>query len=172
MKKESFSDKPRHATFDWCTFQIGQCRLHVHLTRTKEFYALLPKITENCTCDGCKIFENEVIKQENRLFEILNEMKVDLSRQPNINPDGICCVGQTKPGKIGYMGNYFVYGQIGKTTKDSKQVNEENIVTEVNFNDTEFGKNTHVTVKQFEPDKLSFEFYMDVDSNSKNDIIT
>jgi hypothetical protein len=36
-------------------------------------------------------------------------MGVDLSRQPNINPDGVSCVGESKPGKIGYMGYYFVY---------------------------------------------------------------
>ena len=120
MGRGYFSDERWHNTFDWCTFQVGQCRLHIHLARTKAFYASQPKITENCSCNNCKYFEDEIIYSDNNLFIVLRKMGADLSRQPNVNPDGVCCVGETKPGKIGYMGNYFVYGQIGKTTKDAK----------------------------------------------------
>jgi hypothetical protein len=163
MGRGYFTGKPWHSTIDWCTFQIGQCRLHVHTKRTKEFYATQPKITENCSCGFCKFFEMEVINQPNRLFEILKKMEVDLSRQPNKNPDGVCCVGDTKKDKLGYMGNYFVFGEIGKTSKKTAQINNDNEVSEVTFNDTEFGDNTLVTIKQVDKDKLSFEFYMDVD---------
>jgi hypothetical protein len=163
MGQENSKQKPWLGIGDWCTFQIGQCRLHVHLKRTKEFYATQPKITENCSCDECKYFESEVINQPNKLFELLKRMEVDLSRQPNINPDGISCVGDTKPDKIGYMGNYFVFGEIGKTSKKTALINDDNTVDEVTFNDTEFGVNTQVTIKQVESDKISFEFYMDVD---------
>ncbi len=165
MGRGYFTGKPWHSTIDWCTFQIGQCRLHVHLKKTKEFYATQPKITENCSCGYCKYFETVVIHQPNRLFEILKKMEVDLGRQPNINPDGICCVGDTKPNKLGYMGNYFVFGEIGKTSKKTAQVNDDSSVKEVTFNNTEFGDNTQVTIKQVDKDKISFEFYMDVDKS-------
>jgi hypothetical protein len=156
-------DRPWLSADEWCSFQIGQCRLHIHLKKTKEFYASQPKISENCFCEHCNYFESEVINQPNRLFEILRSIEVDLSRQPNINPDSVSCVGEAKPGKLGYMGNYFAFGQIGKTSKKGKTVNEDNSVREVIFNDVEFGPNTSVTIKQVEEDKLSFCFYMDVD---------
>jgi hypothetical protein len=159
-------DKPWLSTDDWCSFQIGQCRLHIHLKRTKEFYVSQPKISENCLCGYCNFFESQVIHQPNRLFEILRKMEVDLSRQPNINPDGVSCVGETKPGQLGYLGNYFVFGHIGKTSKTSKKVNADNRVSEVMFNDVEFGPHTSVTIQQVEEEKLSFCFYMDVDKPS------
>ncbi|HWK02451.1 MAG TPA: hypothetical protein VNS58_02390 [Puia sp.] len=160
-------DKPWLSTDDWCSFQLGQCRLHIHLKRTKEFYASQPKISENCLCGYCKYFESEVINQPHSLFDILRKMEVDLSRQPNINPDGISCVGETKPGKLGYMGNYFVFGEIGKTSKKGKNLRADGSVNEVTFNDMEFGAGTTVTVKQVEEGKLSFSFYMDVDKTAE-----
>jgi hypothetical protein len=163
MGRGYFSGKPWHSTFDWCTFQIGQCRLHIHAKRTKEFYSAQPKISENCSCGYCKYFETEVVTQPNRLFDLLRKMEVDLSRQPNINPNGVSCIGESKPNKLGYMGNYFVYGEIGKTSKKNKKINDDKSVSEVIFNDAEFGTNIQVTIKQVEEDKLSFEFYMDVE---------
>lgn len=153
MGRGYFTGKPWHSTTDWCTFQIGHCRLHIHTKRTKNFYATQPKITENCSCGYCKYFETEVINQPNRLFEILKKMEVDLSRQPS----------ETKQDKFGYIGNYFVFGEIGKTSKKTAKLNNDNTVSQVTFNDTEFGENTQVTIKQIDKDKLSFEFYMDVD---------
>ena len=171
MGRGYFSGKPWHSTTDWCTFQIGQCRLHVHTKRTKEFYEKQPRITENCSCGYCKYFENVVISQPNRLFQILRSMEVDLNRQPNIHPDGICYVGDTKQDKLSYMGYYFVFGEIGKTSKKTKKMNADNAVDEVSFNDIEFGKNTGVTIKQIEEDKLSFEFYMEIDKTEELDLI-
>lgn len=167
MEQEDITRKPWLSTPDWCTFQIGQCRLHIHTKQTKLFYATQPKITENCSCGYCKYFEREVINQPNRLFEVLKQMEVDLSRQPNINPDGVSCVGDTKQDKLGYMGNYFVFGEIGKTSKKTAQINDDNAVSEVTFNNTEFGDHTQVTIKQVDKDKLSFEFYMDVDKTKE-----
>lgn len=167
MEQEDITRKPWLSTPDWCTFQIGQCRLHIHTKRTKDFYATQPKITEKCVCGYCKYFESEVINQPNRLFDVLKKMEVDLSRQPNINPDGVSCVGETKQDKLGYMGNYFVFGEIGKTSKKTAKLNGDNTVSQVTFNDTEFGENTQVTITQVDKDKLSFEFYMDVDKASQ-----
>jgi len=165
MEQENFARKPWLSTPDWCTFQIGQCRLHIHIKRTKDFYATLPKITQNCSCGYCKYFETEVINQPHKLFDILEQMEVDLSRQPDINPDGISCVGETKKDRLGYMGNYFVYGEIGKTPNGNPRVNEDISISEVSFNDAEFGNTTQVTIKQVDKDKLSFEFYMQVQAN-------
>jgi hypothetical protein len=163
MGLEDFSDKPWNNTIDWCTFQIGQCRIHVDIKRTKEFYKVQPKITENCTCNYCKYFEEVVLNQSNRLFELLRKMEVDLTRQPNVNPNGVFYIGDTKRDKLGYTGNYFVYGEIGKTSNKTAQKNDENVVCEVTYNNTEFGDNIQVTIKQITKDQLFFEFYMEAD---------
>lgn len=92
-------------------------------------------------------------------------MEVDLSRQPNINPDGVSCVGDTKQDKLGYMGNYFVFGEIGHFK--ISQINDDNTVSQVTFNNTEFGDNTQVTIKQVDKDKLSFEFYMGMSQTNR-----
>jgi hypothetical protein len=143
------------------SFQIGQCRLIVDIRRTKDFYATLPNISTNCSCGNCKYFETQVVQRTNRLFAILSKMGADLSRQPNINPDGVNCLGETKPGKMGYMGYYFVYGRIGKTQKKGIKTSNSSQLPEIEFNDVEFGKDTQVTIKQVEENKLSFEFYVE-----------
>jgi hypothetical protein len=150
---------------DWCIFQIGQCRLHVNIKKTKDYYANLPKISENCACSDCKYFELEAINQTNQLFELLVKMGVDLSRQPDINPDGISCIGESSKGFIGYMGYYFVYGGIGKTSKKTQVTNTENRTVEVSFNNAEFGKQTMFTIKQAKEDKLLFDFYIEVEKS-------
>lgn len=85
-------------------------------------------------------------------------MGVDLSRQPNINPDGVCCVGEIKKNMLGYMGYYFVFGEVGKTSKKTAKLNDDGTVSEITFNNTEFGDNTQVTIKQVDKDKLSLSF--------------
>ena len=144
------------------SFQIGQCRLIADIKRTKDFYSTLPTISTNCSCGNCKYYETEVLQHTNRLFTILSEMGVDLNRQPNINPDGISCVGETKPGKMGYMGYYFVFGRIGKTQKKHIKRIDTGQLLEVEFKDMEFGKDIQVTIKQLDTGKLSFEFYIEV----------
>jgi hypothetical protein len=148
----------------WGIFEIGQYRLHVHTSRTKKFYATQPKISKNCSCGNCKYFETVVINQPNSLFDLLKKMKVDLSRQPNINPDGVSCIGDSHKGMLGYMGNYFVFGKIGKTSKRSAQINYNIAVSELTFDNTEFGDHTVVEIIQVDKNILSFEFYMDVDN--------
>lgn len=146
-----------------CTFQIGKCRIIVDLERTKQFYATLPKITDNCNCGYCEYFEKKVVNKISRLFEVLKRMQVDLTRQPNINPDGIYCVGETKPNKLGYFGYYFIYGSIGKTSKKTASVDSEGNIGKIEFNDREFGTDVRVTITKIDPKKLVFEFYMEVD---------
>jgi len=162
LDKIRSTGKPWHKTIDLCTFQIGQCRLHINLKLTREFYANQPKISENCHCGYCKYFETTVINQPNQLLDLLKTMEVELDRQPNTIDDGISCIGESKPNHLGYIGNYFVFGKIGKTTKKNIILNDEKGVSEVILRNAEFGSNTQVTIKQVESAKLSFEFYMDV----------
>lgn len=147
---------------DYCKFQIGQCRLHINIKRTKEFYALQPKITENCICGDCKYYAENVISKPNKLFSLLVNMGVDLSRQPNINPDGV--IPYNLEDKYLFEGYYFVYGTFGKTSKKTKIINEDNVISEVAFNNKEFGKEIQLVVKQIEHEKLSFEFLLTVKS--------
>ena len=168
MGRGYFTGKPWLSTPDWGTFQIGQCRLHINQKRTKEFYITQPNISVNCSCGYCAYFERDVINQPNKLFALLSRMDVDISKQPHINPDGVCCIGETKPGKLGYMGYYFVYGEIGKTSKKTAILSDDNRVDEVRFNNAEFGNDTQVIIKQVEKDKLSFQFYMEVDNTLEN----
>ena len=145
-----------------CTFQIGQCRITVDLQRTKQFYSSLPRITDNCKCGYCQHYEKDIISKSNPFFDVLKRMNVDLSRQPNINPDGISCVGETKPGKLEYLGYYFVYGHLGKTSKKNSLKDMEGNLEKVEFNNREFGADMQVTIQKVDHEKLSFEFYMQV----------
>lgn len=139
--------------------QIGQCRIDVDTEKTKMFYSKQPRITENCACNFCSYFENEVISQPNRLFEILRVMSVDLKRQPDLDPAGLDCF-DTRNNQLSYKGYYFVFGKIVKTTKKTAVRDENNTVTEIGFNETEFGPGTLATIKQIDEDKLVFEFYV------------
>jgi hypothetical protein len=149
--------------FDNCNLQIGQCRITIDLRKTKEFYSTLPKITENCNCGDCERFEKDIINRPSRLFDILTSMQVDLSRQPNINTDGISCIGEVRENKVGYLGNYFVYGHFGKTSKKTAILNAEGNIDQVAFSNSEFGANNQVTFKRIDNDKISVEFYIEVE---------
>lgn len=149
-----------------CVFQIGKCRLAINIKHTREFYAGQPSIKQNCSCGYCKYFEEVVVKEANRFWALLKDMGVDLNRQPNINPDGLCCVGEVKPGKVGYLGYYIVFGAIGKTPKKSAKFDAQGDITEVYFNDTEFGEETNVTIKKLDNDRICFEFYIEVQYKS------
>ena len=150
---------------DRCQFQIGQCRVLVDLTETEEFYKKQPKITDNCTCEDCKYFSNVVVEQNNQLFDLLRKMKVDLHRQPNINPDGVYCVDLDN-GKKGYIGYYYVIGELRKTTKKTKVTDDNGNAIEVSFHNAEFGKGVNLTIKQVDHGKLIFDFYLEVDGSS------
>jgi len=151
---------------DRCQFQIGQCRVLVNLTATHEFYKNQPKITDNCTCGDCQYFSDVVIEQNNKLFDLLKKMKVDLQRQPNINPDGVCCVDLDN-GKKGYIGYYYVIGELRKTTKNTKVTDDGGKTIEVSYKNAEFGKGLDLTIKQADKDKLIFDFYLEVNGSSE-----
>lgn len=141
--------------------QIGQCRIQVDTERTKAFYATLPFISENCTCDDCVYFENEVIQKDIRLFKILKSMEVDLKRQPNINPDGVCSFGPTEKYQKAYLGYYQVYGQLRKTQNKTQIRNEDGKLVSVDFYEPSDDAYVHFKIVQKEDDLLEIEFFLE-----------
>ena len=142
-------------------FQIGQCRIYVDTDKTKDFYYILPKISENCKCDDCKYFEYFMTKKEIRIFTILKNMGVDLTRQPNINPDGVCSVGPTDKYNRAYLGYYNVFGQLGKTQRKTQTKNVDGELESVNFIEHTSDNNMNYTIKQIKYNELTVEFYIE-----------
>lgn len=158
----NLNEKPWIGSSDWCGFQLNQCRVKINMKLTEEFYKEQPTITENCNCGYCKYYKTVVIRKPNNFFALLEQMKVDLSRQPNSYPDGLSCTGESKKGELGYNGNYFLFGRIEKTSKKSVIVSNDNKVIAVNFKDAEYGNNIQFSIRQVEKNKISFEFFLTV----------
>jgi hypothetical protein len=142
-------------------FQIGQCRIYVDVDATKKYYGTLPRISENCTCDDCAYFESNVTNQDIRIFKILRDMGVDLTRQPNINPDGVCSIGETEKYKRSYMGYYQFFGQLNKTQKKTQTRDVEGDVETVDFYETTDDTNIQYKIKTDISDKLTVDFYLE-----------
>jgi len=142
-------------------FQVGQCRIYVDTEATIKYYERLPRISENCKCDDCAYFESNVTKKDVRLFGILKDMGVDLTRQPNINPDGICSIGETEKYERTYMGYYQIFGQLGKTQKKASTKSEDGEIETVDFYETTDDTNIQYKIKSDIDDKLTFDFYLE-----------
>jgi hypothetical protein len=132
-------------------FHIGNDLLSIDTLQTKEFYSMLPKITQNCSCGDCAYFEQAVITQDLPLFHLLTEMGVDLTRQSNITPDDICCLGETENGRIGYLGYYKVVGHLKNQNKVIEGMKDD------------FGPFTTLVVKEEKDQELIFDFYIEVE---------
>jgi len=141
-------------------FQIGQCRIYVDTDRTKKFYETLPRISENCNCGNCVYFENEITKKGIRIFEILKTMGVDLTRQPNINPDGVCSVGPTDKYNWAYLGYYQVFGQFGKSQKKTQTKNADGKLESVDFFESLNNSSIQYKIIQDKEDQLTVDFYL------------
>ncbi len=87
-------------------------------------------------------------------------MGVDLARQPDIAPDGICCIGPTKKYERAYFGYYQVFGRLGKTQKTPQTIVDGKLES-VDFFDTVDDSHVHYQIKQETEDKLTFEFYLE-----------
>ncbi|WP_207531819.1 hypothetical protein [Desertivirga arenae] len=110
-------------------FQIEEMILEVDFDATAKYYAEQPQIKENCSCGDCKYFQDELIRQPIKLFELLKQMGVDLSRQPDINPDGIFCINDDITFRKKYVCYYLVVGQIVEFKEKSYTDNESNSLT-------------------------------------------
>lgn len=142
-------------------FQIGQCRITVDLDRTRDFYSELPRISENCKCQDCEHFENVVTNMNIHLFEMLKRMGVNLKRQPNINPDGVCSTGETDEFQRTYMGYYKLFGNVGKAQRTPKLVNSNGELTAFEFRETEEDAFVQYTIKQASTDELTIDFFIE-----------
>ena len=148
-------------------FQIGQCRVFVDTDKTNEFYQELPRISENCTCGDCNYFENEVTKKDIQLFKILLKMGVDLKRQPNINPDGICSTGETEKYLRSYIGYYNLVGQLGKTQRPTQEKNDLGQLESVDFYESEDDSFIQFKIKHQEENRLIVDFYLECEKKKK-----
>jgi len=142
--------------------QIGQCRIYVEETKTKNFYSDQPLITTNCKCQNCQYFERNVVKRDLRLFNNLKAMGVILERQPNINPDGVCCVGDTENFEKGYLRKYKVFAKFGKTQKEPQTKDENGELKSVRFEESKDDFNCSYEIVKISDEDLDFQFWVEV----------
>ncbi len=133
----------------------------VEVDRTKNFYRELPLISENCNCIDCEHFETVVTEMNFRLFEMLNQMGVNLRRQPNINPDGVCSTGETDKFQRAYMGYYKLFEKVGGAERAPSKVNSDGEPTAFEFRETEEDAFVQYTIKQESTDQLTIDFFIE-----------
>ena len=63
--------------------------------------------------------------------------------------------------KLGILAFIMFFGELKKTTKKRKVLDENGEIIKVSFNDAEFGDNIQVTINRIDIDKLSFDFYLE-----------
>ena len=146
---------------DDLNYQIEQCKLLVNAKKTREFYSELPRIKDNCQCGDCAYFEDVVLGKRMRLFEILEDLGVNLSRQPNINPDGVCSFGDTGKFKRSYLGYYLVFGKIRTIQEPSLEENQKGQPYTFVFNEED--SCTGLEIKQANENQLEFEFFIEIE---------
>ena len=56
-----------------CTFQIYQCRITVDIDKTTAYYAEQNLITDDCDCEDCRHYAENVISKDVRVFQILSK---------------------------------------------------------------------------------------------------
>jgi hypothetical protein len=100
------------------------------------------------------------------MFKILRDMGVDLTRQPNVNPEAVCSIGPTEKYKRSYMGYYHVFGQLIKTQKKTQTKNNEGEIEMVDFFETTDDSNIQYKIKRDTTDKLTVDFYLECEKNT------
>ena len=71
---------------------IGGVTFTVNTTLTKEFYLSQNKITDDCTCSDCVFFFEKLIKEPFELFQILQNLGIDIGKNLSTEPTGAWCV--------------------------------------------------------------------------------
>ena len=148
--------------------QIGQCRIYVEESETNTFYLEQPLITKNCKCENCNYFASEVIQRDTKLFNNLKAMGVLLGRQPNINPDGVSCVGDTEKFKKGYLGNYRIFGTFGKTQKEPQLKDDEGNLKSERFEETGDEFYCSYEIVKMSETELDFQFWIEIDRKNEH----
>lgn len=95
-------------------------------------------------------------------------MGVDLIRQPKINPDGVCSIGETEKYKRSYMGYYQFFGKINKTQKKTQTKNAEGEVEAVAFYETTDDTNSQYKIKSDINNRLIADFYLECEKKGDN----
>ena len=94
-------------------------------------------------------------------------MGVLVERQPNINPDGVSCIGDTEKYEKGYIGNYKVYGSFRKTQKEPQTKDENGEISSVGFEESTEEFHCSYNIVRISEDELDFQFWLEVDRKSK-----
>jgi hypothetical protein len=117
-----------------CTFQINKCRITIDIGKTTAYYATQNLITEDCDCENCKHYAENVIHKDIRIFDILKSMGVDLAKNENNQPDSLYYTGASEKFKNSYIHYYRVFGTIKKTTLSTLKVDENDLKSVEYFN--------------------------------------
>ena len=148
--------------------QIGQCRIYIEEGETKSFYLKQPLITTNCKCENYNYFANEVIQRDIKLFDNLKAMGVFLERQPNINPDGVSCIGETEKFNKGYLGNYKIFGTFGKTQKEPQVKDKEGNLISTRFEEIGEEFFWSYDIVKISETELDFQFWIEIDRRNEH----
>lgn len=93
-------------------FKVEGIVLWVDKEETERLYVTEIKITDNCDCSDCSFYANSLIKQPFGIFQMLQEMGVDLSKNLSSESTGVWCVRDDREQLIHFDQVYRVYGTI------------------------------------------------------------
>jgi hypothetical protein len=93
-------------------FEIDGITLRVDKEATKTFYFTECRITDNCGCDDCAFYANIWIKQRFEIFQVLEQMGVDLGKNLSSEPTGVWCIRGDNGQLIYFDQVYRVFGTI------------------------------------------------------------
>lgn len=147
---------------NFCTFQICQCRITVDIAKTTAYYAEQNLITEDCNCEYCKHYVENVINKEVRIFEILSKMGVDLAKNGNNQPDGLWYTGSKNKFKHSYIHHYKIFGTIGKSTRSTLKI-DQNGRKSVEYFHNETDSYTNYIFRQSGDDEIECQVNIDCD---------
>ena len=147
---------------DFCRFQIGQCRITVDIKKTTEYYSEQNLITDDCDCEFCKHYSENVINKDVRAFKILKNMGVDLSKNENNQLENVWHTGPREKFKNSYIHHYKIFGTIYKTTKTTLKVDENNLKT-VEYFENELDSFCHYIFRQINNEEIDCQINIECD---------
>ncbi len=110
------------------TFDIDNHQIQVDIEKTKEFYVTQQQIVDDCKCEECNFYATKFITEKLEIFNILNSMGVDLSKNLSTEPTGVWCI---RDDNENFIHCQQVYQIIGKFVSESvSNLNYENIEKE------------------------------------------
>lgn len=122
----------------------------VDIDKTKEFYLTQEKIIDNCTCDDCRFYATEFIKEKLEIFEVISETGVDLEKNLKSEPTGVWCV-RDEDGSLLFCQQ--VYQVTGKILPEG--------TSRLNYEKTEKGYKITVLFTQPSSDKIDIDLVIE-----------